>query len=108
MSVLIIDVGTSSIRVARAAPDGTLSGERRAPALPITPAPGLVEFDAEALGNSALRLAGESIEADGAPDGVAITNQRASAVVWDPSTGRPVAPGQGWQDLLAGTYVVRA
>ena len=85
MSVLIIDVGTSSIR--------------RAPALPITPAPGLVEFDAEALGNSALRLAGESIEADGAPDGVAITNQRASAVVWDPSTGRPVAPGQGWQDL---------
>ena len=34
MSVLIIDVGTSSIRVARANPDGSLSGERRAPALP--------------------------------------------------------------------------
>lgn len=99
MSVLIIDVGTSSIRVARAAPDGSLSGERRAPALPITPVPGLVEFDAEELGRSALRLATESIEADGAPDGVAITNQRASTVVWDPSTGRPVAPGQGWQDL---------
>ena len=99
MSVLIIDVGTSSIRVARAAPDGSLSGERRVPALPITPVPGLVEFDAEELGRSALRLATESIEADGAPDGVAITNQRASTVVWDPSTGRPVAPGQGWQDL---------
>ena len=99
MSVLIIDVGTSSIRVARAAPDGTLSGERRAPALPMTPAPGLVEFDAENLGRSALRLAAESIAADGAPDGVAITNQRASTVVWDPTTGVPVAPGQGWQDL---------
>ena len=36
MSVLIIDVGTSSIRVARAAPDGSLSGERRVPALPIS------------------------------------------------------------------------
>ncbi|MCB1027563.1 MAG: hypothetical protein KDB24_07360 [Microthrixaceae bacterium] len=99
MSVLIIDVGTSSIRVVRARPDGTLFGERRAPALPSTPAPGLVEFDAEALADAALSLASASIEADGPPDGVAITNQRASTVVWDPTTGRPVAPGQGWQDL---------
>lgn len=99
MSVLIIDVGTSSIRVARANPDGSLSGERRAPALPQTPAPGLVEFDADALATSALALATQSIEADGPADGVAITNQRASTVVWNPATGRAVAPGQGWQDL---------
>ena len=99
MSVLIIDVGTSSIRVARANPDGSLSGERRAPALPQAPAPGLVEFDADALATSALALATQSIEADGPADGVAITNQRASTVVWNPATGRAVAPGQGWQDL---------
>jgi hypothetical protein len=41
----------------------------------------------------------QSIEADGPADGVAITNQRASTVVWNPATGRAVAPGQGWQDL---------
>lgn len=99
MSILIIDVGTSSIRIVRSSPDGTLSGELRAPALPQTPAPGLVEFDAAALAASALALASESINAEGVPDGVAITNQRASTVVWDPATGAPVAPGQGWQDL---------
>ena len=85
--------------MARANPDGSLSGERRAPALPQTPAPGLVEFDADALATSALALATQSIEADGPADGVAITNQRASTVVWNPATGRAVAPGQGWQDL---------
>ena len=30
---------------------------------------------------------------------VGITNQRASTLVWDRTTGEPVAPGLGWQDL---------
>ncbi|MET0911165.1 MAG: FGGY-family carbohydrate kinase, partial [Ilumatobacteraceae bacterium] len=30
---------------------------------------------------------------------VGITNQRASAIVWDRTTGEPVGPGLGWQDL---------
>src|SRR4029079_9809650 len=30
---------------------------------------------------------------------VGISNQRASTLVWDRSTGQPIAPGLGWQDL---------
>jgi glycerol kinase len=38
--------------------------------------------------------------ADGGPvAGVGIANQRASVVVWERATGRPVAPAIGWQDL---------
>ena len=35
----------------------------------------------------------------GPVDGVGIANQRASTIVWERATGRPVAPGIGWQDL---------
>jgi glycerol kinase len=37
--------------------------------------------------------------AGGAVDAVGITNQRASTIVWDGSTGMPVGPAIGWQDL---------
>ena len=32
-------------------------------------------------------------------DAVGITNQRASTIVWDRATGRPIGPALGWQDL---------
>jgi glycerol kinase len=32
-------------------------------------------------------------------EGVGIANQRASTIVWDRATGKPVGPGIGWQDL---------
>ena len=39
--------------------------------------------------------------------GVGIANQRASSIVWERATGRPVAPGIGWQDLrTVGTCLV--
>lgn len=66
--------------------------------LPSSPADGLVEFDAALLGAVALELATTAL-ADTTVDGVAITNQRSSAVVWDRATGQPIAPGIGWQDL---------
>ncbi len=31
--------------------------------------------------------------------GVGITNQRASTIVWERATGRPIGPALGWQDL---------
>jgi glycerol kinase len=38
---------------------------------------------------------------------VGIANQRASSIVWERATGRPVAPGIGWQDLrTVGTCLV--
>ena len=40
-----------------------------------------------------------SAEGGGPVAGVGIANQRASSIVWERATGRPVAPGIGWQDL---------
>ena len=98
MSILVIDVGTSSVRVAVV--DGTtIIDERRVAALPESPAPGLVEFDAMVMATTTLDLARSMLANHGPIASIGITNQRASTIVWDRATGEPVANGLGWQDL---------
>jgi glycerol kinase len=98
-SVLVVDVGTSGVRAAVVRPDATVDHEHHVRVLPETPAPGLVEFDAARMAGAALEVAAAAL-ADGGPvDGVGIANQRASVIVWERASGRPVAPGIGWQDL---------
>jgi len=99
MSILVIDIGTSSIRAAVVRPDATIAHEDRHPLLPDSPAPGLVEFDAARMALVALEAARHALDVAGPVTSVGITNQRASTIVWDRATGAPVAPGQGWQDL---------
>jgi glycerol kinase len=98
--ILVVDVGTSSVRAAVATADATIAHERRVPLLPSSPAPGLVEFDAAEMARVALECAGAVLaDAGGAVDAVGVTNQRSSVVLWDRATGEPVGPGIGWQDL---------
>ncbi len=99
MSILVIDVGTSGLRAAVVRPDATLAVEHYRELLPSSPVPGLVEFDARAMADAALELARRALADAGPVEAVGITNQRASTVVWDPTTGQPVGPGIGWQDL---------
>ncbi len=99
MSVLVIDVGTSGVRAAVVRPDATVEHVHHRPVLPTSPAPGFVEFDAMAIADTALEVAHQALAASGPVQGVGIANQRASTVVWDRATGRPVGPGIGWQDL---------
>jgi glycerol kinase len=107
MSILVIDVGTSGLRAAIVRSDGTVGAEEHRPFLPQTPEPGLVEFDAAALARLALDVARQVLAAGGPVEAVGITNQRASAIVWDRATGEPVGPGIGWQDLrTVGTCLV--
>jgi len=96
---LVIDVGTSSVRASLVAPDGTVSGTRQVQVLPSTPAPGSVEVDAAAIADAVLATSSEVLDAAGDVGAVGITNQRATTVVWDAATGRPIGPGLGWQDL---------
>jgi glycerol kinase len=98
-SVLVVDVGTSSVRASLVDPDGAVRETRQVPVLPSTPAPGFVEVDAEAIAAGVLETATAVLEVAGRVAGVGITNQRATTVVWDASTGRPVGPSIGWQDL---------
>lgn len=99
MSILVIDLGTSSVRAAIVHPDATVSGEVARPTLPDSPAAGLVEFDPTSYLRSALECARAVLDSHGPVEAVGITNQRASTIVWDRATGEPVAPAQGWQDL---------
>jgi len=106
-SILVVDVGTSGVRAAIVRPDATVEHEHRVPLLPDSPAPGLVQFDAARMADAILEVAGAALEDGGPVAGVGIANQRASSIVWERSTGKPVAPGIGWQDLrTVGTCLV--
>jgi glycerol kinase len=97
--VLVVDVGTSSVRVGVYDDSGAVVHHVEQELLPDSPADGIVEFDAQLMADTCLELATAEIAAAGAVDGVGITNQRGSTIVWDRATGAPVGPGIGWQDL---------
>ena len=99
MSVLVVDTGTTSVRAAVVRPDGTVKAVHRRPLALSTPNAGFVEFDAADLAAAALDVARAAMAEAGEVHAVGIANQRASTVVWERASGRPVAPGIGWQDL---------
>ncbi len=103
VAILVLDIGTSGVRAAVVGADGVPRHDHYRETLPDSPADGLSEFDATAYAAAALACACESLaDADAAGvavEGIGISNQRGTAVVWDAATGVPVAPAQGWQDL---------
>ncbi len=99
MKTLVVDAGTSSVRIMVIDLNGDNLVEDRYPLAPATPFPGLVEFDAAELAHVVVAGASAAIDRVGGVDNVAITNQRASTIVWDRATSEPVAPALGWQDL---------
>jgi glycerol kinase len=99
VSLLVVDVGTSGVRAAVVRPDASVDHVHHREVLPVTPAPGFVEFDAAAMAAAALEVAQAALAEGGPVDAVGIANQRSSTIVWDRATGDPVGPGVGWQDL---------
>jgi glycerol kinase len=99
VSILVVDVGTSSVRAAVVDGDARVEHEETRPLLPSSPAPGLVEFDPARVAATALEAARATLDAAGPVEAVGVANQRCSTIVWDRATGEPVGPGLGWQDL---------
>ncbi|HXZ83110.1 MAG TPA: FGGY-family carbohydrate kinase [Acidimicrobiales bacterium] len=99
MSVLVVDVGSSAVRAAVVRADGTVEHLHQRHLSDLRPSPGVAEFDPSALAQAAVGVASASLEAGGPVRAVGITAQRASTIVWERSTGQPVAPGISWQDL---------
>lgn len=97
--VLVVDVGTSSVRAAVVHPDATVDHVHQVPLATAAPAPGLAEVDARRLADAVLETAAATLSASGPVDGVGVATQRATTVVWDRASGEPVAPAIGWQDL---------
>ncbi|HTT58504.1 MAG TPA: FGGY family carbohydrate kinase [Acidimicrobiales bacterium] len=99
MRALAIDVGSSSLRTALVDERGTLSGVHQRALRVASPHPGEVELDAAEIVVTALELARRTLQDAGGCDCVGITNQRATTVVFDPISSRPVGPALSWQDL---------
>jgi glycerol kinase len=99
--ILVVDVGTTGLRAAVMGPDAALAAVEYRPFAPDTPFPGLVEFDAARMAELVLDACQAALAAAGHPTvvGVGVTSQRASTIVWERATGRPIAPALGWQDL---------
>ena len=98
MSLLVIDVGTSSVRASVVTAEASVAHTHRRTLLPSTPAPGFVELDASALAAAVVEVSRAALAEAGPVDAVGITNQRSTTIVWDRQTGEPVGPAIGWQD----------
>jgi glycerol kinase len=98
--ILVIDVGTTGLRAAIVRPDTSLAHVEYRAFAPVSPFPGMVEFDAVEMARLALDAAAAAIGATDEPvTAVGVAAQRASTIVWDRETGRPIGPALGWQDL---------
>ena len=98
MKTLVIDVGTSGLRASILHDNGSISDLHYENFSPSSPAGGLVEFDAREMYVAVRRVALAALNSQPV-DAVGITNQRASTIVWRASTGEPLGPAIGWQDL---------
>jgi len=97
--ILALDQGTTGSRALLIDQDGTILGQAYREFRQHFPQPGWVEHDAEELFRSTLDAAREALARSGArPEGIGITNQRETIVVWDRRTLRAVAPAIVWQD----------
>lgn len=99
-AILVVDVGTSSVRSSIVHEDGAVTNTFQVSVLPSSPAPGMVELNAKVIGEAVLSTANAARSAFGSEvAAVGIANQRASAIVWDAATGELLGPSIGWQDL---------
>ena len=100
--VLAIDEGTTGVRAMVFDAASKLAGVAYEEIATRYPRHGCVEHDALAVWEATRRVVGGALGAAGiapsALSGVGVTNQRATAVLWDRKTGAPLHPAIGWQD----------
>lgn len=99
--ILSIDQGTTSTRAILFNKKGELVHSAQREFSQIFPKPGWVEHNANEIWGSVLSVIAsvltESRHQPNDIDGIGITNQRETAVVWDKSTGQPVYNAIVWQ-----------
>ncbi|MGH2754809.1 MAG: glycerol kinase GlpK [Actinomycetota bacterium] len=99
--VLSVDAGTTGITVLCVAPSATVVGRSYSEFAQRYPRPGWVEHDALEIWDTTRAVMGRALVDAGASAAdiaaIGITNQRETAVVWDRTTGRPIAPAIVWQ-----------
>ncbi len=100
--ILTFDCGTTSVRAIIFDVEGRSLGVAQQEFAQHFPQPGWVEHDAAEIWTAALACGRGALRAANlaARDiaGIAITNQRETAVIWDRASGQPIAPAIVWQD----------
>lgn len=99
MSILVVDLGSTGVRAAVVEEDASITHLHYREVLPSTPLQGFMEYDARELADAILDVARRAVHGAGTVEAVGITNQRATAVLWDRTTGEPLGPAVSWQDL---------
>ena len=97
--ILAIDQGTTNTKVLLVDHHGAIRQQASRPVQCHFPQPGWVEQDALQVWQSVHDAMDACLQSAGYPkiEGIAITNQRESALVWDRDTGTPVGPVIIWQ-----------
>jgi glycerol kinase len=106
--ILSLDEGTTSARAVLYDEAGGVVSMESTPIACSYPHPGWVEQDAVEIWRSQLDAARRLLEKTGVAPGdivaVGIANQRETTVVWERSTGQPVAPAIVWQCRRTADY----
>jgi glycerol kinase len=95
--ILAIDQGTSATKAVLVDASGAIVARGSAPVSLLTPRPGWVEQDANAIWAS-VQAAVAACVADQCVAAVGLSTQRESLLLWDRATGEPVGPMLSWQD----------
>jgi glycerol kinase len=103
--ILALDQGTTSSRAIVFGREGRAVGHAQEELPQILPAPGVVEHDPEAIWATQLAtarkaLAQARITADELA-AIGLTNQRETTILWERSSGRPVANAIVWQSRVS-------
>ncbi|MEU6563202.1 glycerol kinase GlpK [Nocardia nova] len=100
--VAAIDQGTTSSRCIVFDRSGRIAGLAQREHEQLFPRPGWVEHDPETIWRNTEYVIGAALEAASASAddiaAVGVTNQRETTVVWDRTTGEPIADAIVWQD----------
>jgi len=106
--ILALDQGTTSSRALLFDQAGNIRYTAQKEFTQIFPKPGWVEHDPVEIWSSQAGVAAEAISGLGINgtqiDGIGITNQRETTIVWDRQTGEPVYNAIVWQDRRTAGY----
>jgi glycerol kinase len=101
-AILAFDQGTTSSRAIAFGRDGRVLASAQQEFRQIYPRPGWVEHDAEEIWRSQRDVAARALASAGLGSGdvaaIGITNQRETTLLWERSSGRPLAHAIVWQD----------
>lgn len=106
--ILALDQGTSSSRAIVFDHEGRICATAQKEFPQHFPKPGWVEHDPKDIWSSEASVIAEAITALGINgldiEGIGITNQRETTIVWDAETGEPVYNAIVWQDRRTSEY----